>query len=296
MFSAHSGVERSFELAWADAAVELRHLGMSAAQSHRFQRLLTAVLWPKASLRAPLAAEALQGEGRRVLWSQGLSDDLPLLIARIDDGEPGELCRELLLAHEFFRLNNQALELLLLNEEPAGYLQPVQDQALALVHARHAHAQLDRRGGIFVRRSSHLSERERNLLLAAGRVVLPASQGSLGAPAAPRSRAHGRARAGAAVEASRGAAARARGERAGEAPRAALRQWRGRLQRRRPRVRHADRSGLRAARAVVQRDRQPALRHGDLGSGQRLHVVTEQPAAPHHGMEQRPDFAIRAAR
>jgi cellobiose phosphorylase len=179
MFSAQSGIERSFELAWADAAVELRHLGISAAQSHRFQRLLTAVLWPRASLRAPLAADALQGEGRRVLWSQGLSDDLPLLIVRLDEGEPGELCRELLLAHEFFRLNNQALELLLLNDEPAGYLQPVQDRALALVHARLAHAQLDQRGGIFVRRSSHLSQNERNLLLAAGRVVLPVSQGSL---------------------------------------------------------------------------------------------------------------------
>jgi cellobiose phosphorylase len=179
MFSAQSAVERSFELSWADAAVELRHLGISAAQSHRFQRLLTAVLWPKASLRAQLAADALQGEGRRVLWAQGLSDDLPLVIVRLDEGEPGELCRELLLAHEFFRLNNQALELLLLNEEPAGYLQPVQDRALALVHARLAHAQLDRRGGIFVRRSSHLSPQERNLLLAAGRVVLPVSQGSL---------------------------------------------------------------------------------------------------------------------
>ena len=179
VFCAQSSVERTFELAWADATVELRHLGISAAQSHRFQRLLTAVLYPQTNLRAQLSAEAAHGEGRRVLWSQGLSDDLPLVIARLDEGEPGELCRELLLAHEFFRLNHQQIELLLLNEEPAGYLQPVQDQALGLVHARLAHAQLDQRGGIFVRRSSHLSQQEHNLLLAAGRVVLPVSQGSL---------------------------------------------------------------------------------------------------------------------
>ncbi|HMI93958.1 MAG TPA: glucoamylase family protein, partial [Polyangiales bacterium] len=179
VFSAQSSIERTFELAWADATVELRHLGISAAQSHRFQRLLTAVLCPQASTRAALAAEAVHGEGRRVLWSQGLSDDIPLMIVRLDEGEPGELCRELLLAHEFFRLNNQQIELLLLNEEPAGYLQPVQDQALGLVHARLAHAQLDQRGGIFVRRTSHLAPQERSLLLAAGRVVLPVSQGSL---------------------------------------------------------------------------------------------------------------------
>jgi cyclic beta-1,2-glucan synthetase len=179
LFSAQSTIDRTFELAWADATVELRHLGISANQSHRFQRLLTAVCFPQASLRAELPVEQLHGDGRRVLWSQGLADDLPLIIVRIDESSPGELCRELLLAHEFFRLNHEQVELLLLSEEPGGYLQPVHDATLALVHGRLAHGQLDQRGGIFVRRTNHLSPQERALLLAAGRVVLQVGHGSL---------------------------------------------------------------------------------------------------------------------
>jgi len=42
-----SSITRTFELGWADARVELRHLGMTAAQADRCQRLLSAVIFPE---------------------------------------------------------------------------------------------------------------------------------------------------------------------------------------------------------------------------------------------------------
>ncbi len=170
-------IARTFELAWADARVELQHLGVGAAKSFRFQRLLSFVLDPQRALRAGTAASA--GDGRAALWSQGISGDLPLVVVRIDDGAVTELCRELLLAHEFFRLNNFALDLLIWNEEPAGYLQPLQDELVALVQSGFAQGHVDQRGGVFVRRANHIDERERLLILSAARVVLKTSAGSL---------------------------------------------------------------------------------------------------------------------
>jgi cyclic beta-1,2-glucan synthetase len=175
--SAASGVTRSFELAWADARVELKHLGISGLTSHRFQRLLSALLFPEPGLRSREPAGGASGLG--VLWSLGISGDLPLLVVRLDDLELTDLVHEVLLAHEFFRLNNVAVDLLLLDEEPGGYFAPVHDRALQAVRATASQGLLDQRGGVFVRCASRLTARERALVLSAARVVLAVSQGSL---------------------------------------------------------------------------------------------------------------------
>lgn len=177
MSSTH--VDRAFELAWADARVELNHLRIGASQSFRFQRLLSFILDPQRPLRAVPGAFAAQGDGRTALWAQGISGDLPIVVVRIDDGLVGAVCGELLLAHEFFRLNNFAIDLVFWNEEPAGYLQPLQDQLIATVQAGFAQGYLDKRGGVFVRRANHVDERERGLVLGAARVILRTSAGSL---------------------------------------------------------------------------------------------------------------------
>jgi cellobiose phosphorylase len=177
--SASSGVTRTFELAWADARVELKHLGVSGLVSHRFQRLLSALLFPEPGLRGSAAAPDVASGGLRALWSLGISGDLPILLVRLDDLELTDLVRDVLLAHEFFRVNNVQVDLLLWNEEMDGYLSPQHDKALQLIHATAGHGRLDQPGGVFLRHASKVSEAERILILAYARVVLQVSQGSL---------------------------------------------------------------------------------------------------------------------
>ncbi|HEY1959531.1 MAG TPA: glucoamylase family protein [Polyangiaceae bacterium] len=170
---------RAFELAWADARVELRHLGVSAAQSHRFQRLLSAIVFPQPALRASIDRRDFDGHGRGGLWAHGISGDLPIVVVRIDHPDFADLFAELLRAHEFFRLNGVAIDLVALNEELPGYMQPQQQTLLSVVRASPGAARLDQRGGVFVRRMHEMTEGDRMLLLADARVVLAASRGSL---------------------------------------------------------------------------------------------------------------------
>jgi cyclic beta-1,2-glucan synthetase len=178
-YSAPHGIARTFELAWADARVELKHLGITAVEVHRFQRLLSAVLFPRPGLRDRGVPHNERSEGRAGLWAHGISGDLPILVLRMDMQDFGDLCRELLLAHEFWRLNGVSVDLVLLNEEPSGYAQPLQEAALGLIRANHAEGHLDQRGGVYLRRSDTMSENQRALLLGAARAVLVASRGSL---------------------------------------------------------------------------------------------------------------------
>lgn len=178
LFAAPHSIPRAFELAWADARVELRHLNITSLKAHRYQRLLSAIFFPNAALRAAVNPP-VGVRGRDALWSQGISGDLPIVVLRLDDSEFSELCRDLLLAHEYFRLNGVETDLVILNEEAPSYLQPVQEAVLSLIRSTPAEGHVDQRGGVFVRRAQLIAEQDLQLLLSAARVVLSASGGSL---------------------------------------------------------------------------------------------------------------------
>ena len=178
-YSAPPSIARTFDLGWADARVELKYLGMTGVQAERSQRLLSALLFPVPELRACPDAGAIHGSTKEALWSHGISGDLPILLLRVDEPEFVELCRELLLVHEYWRLNGVSIDLVILNEEPSGYHQPLQEAILTQIATSPAQGQPDQRGGVFVRREEQLSPDARTLLLGAARVVLLASRGSL---------------------------------------------------------------------------------------------------------------------
>jgi cyclic beta-1,2-glucan synthetase len=170
---------RAFELAWADARVELKHLGITAARSHRFQRLLSCLIQAPRALREVAEAPVPLTRGKGALWTQGISGDLPIMLLCIDNSDFSELCNELLTAHEFWRLNGVSCDLVLLNQEPEGYLQPLNEAIQDLIRSGPAQGHENQRGGVFLRRAGQLSVEENVLLLRAASVVLRSSAGSL---------------------------------------------------------------------------------------------------------------------
>jgi cyclic beta-1,2-glucan synthetase len=174
-YAEQNSIARAIELGWAGVRVELRHLGITPADVHRFQRLLSATIFPHPSLRTGIEHPGAASRGKNALWAQGISGDLPIVLVRIDDADFSDLVRDVVLAHEFWRLNGFTADLVILNEEPSGYLQPTQDRVRDLMRQ----ATLDQRGGVFLRRADQMSEEDRELITCAARVVLRASQGSL---------------------------------------------------------------------------------------------------------------------
>jgi cyclic beta-1,2-glucan synthetase len=177
-YAAPQAIPRAFELGLADARVELRHLGVTAVQAHRFQRLLSVIVFPQPVLRAQVDVSGLSG-GESALWARGISGSVPIVVLRVDHPDFDDLFRELLLAHEYFRINGVAVDLVVLNDEPSVYLQPMQEHALDVVRSVHAEGRMDQPGGIFLRRTDQMSDNDHRLLLSAARAVFSASAGSL---------------------------------------------------------------------------------------------------------------------
>ena len=66
--------------------------------------------------RRPQCSPAIPGGPRRS-GRHGISGDLPIVLVRIDDAEDQEIVRQLLRAHEYWRMKQLAVDLVILNEQ-----------------------------------------------------------------------------------------------------------------------------------------------------------------------------------
>ena len=118
---------RAATLAWTQAQVQLRHLGIDSAEAGLFQRLAGHLLYADASLRPPSNVIREGGGPPSGLWSQRISGDLPILLLRIDDIEDIAIAHQLLQAHEYWQMKGLAVDLVLLNDRAASYVQDLQN-------------------------------------------------------------------------------------------------------------------------------------------------------------------------
>ena len=171
--------DRVFELAWTHAHVVLRQLNATEADAQLYSRLANAVLYSNPSLRADASVLVKNHRGQSGLWSYSISGDLPIVLVQIKDQANIELVRQMVQAHAYWRLKGLAVDLVIWNEDHAGYRQVLHEQIMGLVASGLGAQIIDRPGGIFVRVAEQIAAEDRVLMLSVARVVLSDHQGSL---------------------------------------------------------------------------------------------------------------------
>ncbi|SEE70310.1 cyclic beta-1,2-glucan synthetase [Rhizobiales bacterium GAS188] len=177
-----TGFGRAATLAWTQAQVQLHHLGITAGEAALFQRLAGHVIYAAPTLR-PSSDTIRRGAGAQPgLWAQGVSGDLPIVVLRIADTENLDIARELLQAHEYWRMKQLAVDLVILNERQSSYVQDLQIALETLVRTSQSRPQTgpdEPPGRVFVLRADLIPAETRALLISVARVVLVAQRGSL---------------------------------------------------------------------------------------------------------------------
>ena len=174
--------ERAVTLAWTQAQVQLHHLGVGAEEAHLFQRLANHVLYSHPALRPASEVLKRSEHGPSTLWVHRISGDLPIVLVRIDEPEDLEIVRQLLRAHEYWRMKLLAVDLVILNEQPQSYNMDLQGALETAVRTNESQMrpQLEGKGGnIFVVRADMVSLEVRMLLQSVARAVLLSRRGSL---------------------------------------------------------------------------------------------------------------------
>jgi len=178
--------DRVMELAWTHNQVVLRQLNASEADAQLYGRLANSVVYANPLLRADASILARNRRGQSALWSYAISGDLPIVLVQIRDMANIELVRQLVQAHAYWRSKGLAVDLVIWNEDHAGYRQVLQEQILNLISSVTGAHTIDRPGGIFVRLLDQISDEDRILFQSVARVILNDSSGTLAEQVARR--------------------------------------------------------------------------------------------------------------
>lgn len=171
--------DRVFDLAWTHSQVLLRQLNASLADAQLYEQMATSIIYANASLRADASVLRANRRGQSGLWGQSISGDLPIVLLHISDPARIELVRQLVQAHAYWRLKGLAVDLVIWNEDYAGYRQQLQDAIMGMIASGVEASLIERPGGIFVRSVQQISSEDRILVQAVARLVLADNRGSL---------------------------------------------------------------------------------------------------------------------
>lgn len=177
-----SAFERAKTLAWTQAQVQLHHLGVTTEEAADFQRLAAPILYSDSRFR-PASAAIVTGAGPQSgLWQHAVSGDLPIVLLRIAEVEDIPQLRQILRAHEYWRIKQLAVDLVIVNERGASYVQDLQSAIETAVRSSQSGPRYGdelAQGSVHVLRADLIGAETLALLNASARVVLLAHRGSI---------------------------------------------------------------------------------------------------------------------
>jgi cyclic beta-1,2-glucan synthetase len=175
-------VERILTMAWTQAQVQLRHLNIDPEEANLFQRLANFVLYSDSSLRPAPDILSRTPIDARQLWGYGISGDLPIVIVFVDQTDDIDIVRQLLRAHEYWRMKQIAVDLVIINDEATSYDQELHGSLAELVRTsqlRHS-SSAGPGGDVFLLRTDLIPAKVRILLESMAHAVLVGRRGPLG--------------------------------------------------------------------------------------------------------------------
>jgi cyclic beta-1,2-glucan synthetase len=172
--------QRALDLAWTASQIELRELGITAADAAVFQELAGHLFYSSPALRVSADELGRNHGSQALLWGSGISGDWPIVLASIESAEGLPTLRQLFSAHHYWRRRGMMVDLLVVNGQPSSYLQDLNEKIMQSRFASGDTGLTDQAGGVFVRARDQLRPDELLMLRATARVVVPCDGRLLG--------------------------------------------------------------------------------------------------------------------
>ena len=166
--------KRTFELSRARIEAENRYLELTGADISVYQRLLTYILGNN------VGSNVNQDKGFypiSELWKYGISGDLPIIFAKINNINDIDVINELVKAYEYFKSKKLEIDLVILNEEKEKYDGYVKEAIQESILNRDLSHMLNVRGGIYV--LNNIMDEDKELIATHSKLVINAKNGKL---------------------------------------------------------------------------------------------------------------------
>jgi len=171
-----SAPERALQLASTQMRSMLGHSGVDAAAFHLFQRSSAWLL--DASLRQMLysGARAYAPAGRSLLWSAGISGDLPILLVELHEMRGMDCVRSAVRMHAFCRMMGLETDFVIIDHHGSDYFQPSRGKLSDLLASSHLNGRFHVPGGVFVLERQNLQDESYSAIVRAAAIRLDAEQ------------------------------------------------------------------------------------------------------------------------
>lgn len=106
-----------------------------------------------------------------ILWSHGISGDLPIVLVIISKYEDIDIIYEVIKAHEYWRTKAIETDLVMVSQEEISYSHPLWNSICEVVYSSHLGVMQNVRGGVFLLRGEILSKDVLNELIGVASIV-----------------------------------------------------------------------------------------------------------------------------
>jgi len=119
--------ERAKTMAWTQAQLLLRHLGVDNDETATFQQLASPLIYLDTREVHRKALPHTVKSIKHVLWQEGISGDLPIVAMQVSTIGDIKHVEQLLRAHEYWKLKMLYVDIVIINEQRSTYFHSLQD-------------------------------------------------------------------------------------------------------------------------------------------------------------------------
>jgi cellobiose phosphorylase len=163
-YKEENAIERAFEMSWTRSRVELEYINLKPRELGLFQRMLPYLIFasPQRKMREEMILKNTKGQSG--LWAHGISGDLPIVLLEVEKMEEIELVKWFLKAYEYWRMKGINIDLVIVNKDKSGYLQPLNDKIKEVINTTFAYDVFGKYGGVYLLQENNLKEDDFYLL------------------------------------------------------------------------------------------------------------------------------------
>ncbi|MBC7851385.1 MAG: cyclic beta 1-2 glucan synthetase, partial [Chitinophagaceae bacterium] len=178
-YQAYHLFNRVLELAWTHSQVILRQINAAEADAQLYSRLSGSIIFSNQLFRADPSVILKNKRAQSGLWRYSISGDIPIVLVQIEDAENIRLVKQMIQAHQYWRLKGLIVDLVILNDDHGGYRQELHNLIHSLIAPGIGNELKEKPGGIFIRAAEQISNEDRSLFEAVAHVVIADKFGTL---------------------------------------------------------------------------------------------------------------------
>ncbi len=169
----------AFWLALTRSQVETKYLNIKAQEMELYQDMISNILFksPQKLKYKQLIQENRRGQSG--LWPYGVSGDRPIILVMLDKTEEVEILYEVLRAHEYWRLKDLKVDLVILCHEENSYSNPLYSLISEIVHSSQTYDVFNRHSDVFIINANNMERSDIPLFYAVARMIFKGSGGTM---------------------------------------------------------------------------------------------------------------------